>query len=110
MPHWVDKRKVEGIRVPGEGPLPASIMLVGERPGKNEPLAGRPFVGMAGRELDRYLRLAGIQREDVYISNIVKDYLDADPEPWEVARDTPDLEEELAACQPKLVVPLGRFA
>lgn len=106
----IDPRKIEGIMVPGDGPCPADVMVVGERPGINEPLAGRPFVGQAGKELDRYLQIAGLRRQDVYCTNVVKDYADHDPEEWEIARDTSTLEEELALCSPKLIVPVGRFA
>ena len=104
----IDTRKLEGIRVHGEGPQPCQVMLIGERPGKNEVLGG--FIGLSGMELDRYLRMAGIRREDCYVTNIVRDWRDGDIEDWEVARDTPDLEEELALCQPKLIVTLGRVA
>ena len=106
----IDKRKLEGIRVPGEGQQPCDIMFVGERPGMNEVLGGRPFIGASGMELDRYLRMAGINREDCYVTNVVRDWRDGNLEDWEVARDTPDLEAELEACQPKLVCTLGRFA
>ena len=106
----IDKRKVEGIRVPGDGPLPAQFMLVGERPGIQEPLAGRPFIGAAGKELDRYLALGGIKRQDVYVTNLVKDYRDEDPEDWEIARDSEELQQEIAACSPSLIIAVGRFA
>lgn len=106
----IDKRKVEGMRVPGDGPTPASIMVIGERPGIQEPLAGRPFIGAAGKELDRYLALGGIKRSDVYITNLVKTYQDYDPTPQEVEDAIPELLAEMEAVQPGLIIPVGRFA
>ena len=58
--------------VPGEGPLDAKIILIGEAPGRDEDLSGRPFVGRAGRLLDECLKSAGIDRSDVFITNVVK--------------------------------------
>ena len=58
--------------VPGEGPFPSKIMLVGEAPGAEEDITGRPFVGRAGRLLDRSLDLAGIKRSEVFITSVVK--------------------------------------
>ncbi|MGH2628135.1 MAG: uracil-DNA glycosylase, partial [Anaerolineales bacterium] len=60
--------------VPGEGPATASVMLVGEGPGRQEDEQGRPFVGAAGRVLDGLLAEAGLSRDDVYITNIVKSH------------------------------------
>lgn len=99
-----------GVRIPGDGPRPAKVMLVGERPGKSEPKAGKPFVGAAGMELDRYLKLAGLKRNEIYITNLVKDYLDEDPTEEEVLRDLPDLLGEIEDVQPELIIPMGRFA
>jgi uracil-DNA glycosylase family 4 len=58
--------------VPGEGPLNAKIMLIGEAPGRDEDLSGRPFVGRAGRLLDECLETAGIKRSEIFITNVVK--------------------------------------
>src|SRR5689334_18282327 len=58
----------------GEGPAPARVMLVGEQPGDQEDLAGRPFVGPAGRVLDRALREGGFERAAVYVTNAVKHF------------------------------------
>lgn len=99
-----------GVKVPGDGPTPAELMLIGERPGRNEPRSGRPFTGAAGMELDRYLTVAGLSRSSVYVTNLVKDYLDEDPTPEEVQRDLPELQEELLRVSPGVVIPLGRFA
>jgi uracil-DNA glycosylase family 4 len=99
-----------GVKVPGDGPQPARVMLVGERPGRNEPKAGVPFIGAAGKELDRYLRLAGLKREEVYVTNLVKDYTDEDPSEEEILRDLPELLVEIESTSPSLIVPMGRFA
>ena len=56
----------------GEGPIRPKLMLIGEAPGEQETLQGRPFVGKAGKNLDRFLELAGLRREEIYISNAVK--------------------------------------
>ena len=98
--------------VPGEGNPEADVMLVGEAPGASEDEQGRPFVGRAGRLLDEVLAEAGLEREDVYITNVVKARppKNRDPKSGEVAHHMPWLEAELALVQPGLVVPLGRHA
>jgi uracil-DNA glycosylase len=98
--------------VPGEGSAAASVMLVGEAPGASEDKSGRPFVGSAGKLLDRLLEEAGLQREDVFITNVVKARPpgNRDPKADEVAHHLPWLEAQLDAIRPKLIVPLGRHA
>ncbi len=98
--------------VPGEGNPDAAVMLVGEAPGATEDEQGRPFVGRAGKLLEELLAEAGLEREDVYITNVVKARPPAnrDPKRDEVAHHMPWLEAELALVQPHLVVPLGRHA
>jgi uracil-DNA glycosylase len=98
--------------VPGEGNPDATVMLVGEAPGASEDKQGRPFVGRAGKLLDELLAEAGLAREDVYITNVVKARPpgNRDPKAGEVAHHLPWLETELALVQPSLVVPLGRHA
>jgi uracil-DNA glycosylase len=98
--------------VPGEGNPEAEVMLVGEAPGASEDEQGRPFVGPAGKVLDEVLAEAGLEREDVYITNVVKARppKNRDPKAGEVAHHMPWLEVELALIQPGLVVPLGRHA
>jgi uracil-DNA glycosylase len=98
--------------VPGEGNPDADVMLVGEAPGASEDKQGRPFVGRAGKLLDEVLAAAGLEREDVYITNVVKARppKNRDPRAGEVAHHMPWLETELALVQPRLVVPLGRHA
>ena len=98
--------------VPGEGNADADVMLVGEAPGASEDKEGRPFVGRAGKLLDELLAAAGLEREDVYITNVVKARppKNRDPRAGEVAHHMPWLEAELAFVQPRLVIPLGRHA
>jgi DNA polymerase len=98
--------------VPGEGNPDAEVMLVGEAPGASEDEQGRPFVGRAGKLLDELLAEAGLERENVYITNVVKARPpgNRDPKRGEVAHHLPWLEAELALVRPRLVVPLGRHA
>jgi DNA polymerase len=98
--------------VPGTGPASASIVIVGEAPGAKEDAAGVPFVGAAGKLLDTLLAEAGIARDDVFITNVVKARppKNRDPKAPEVAHHWPWLEEQLAIIEPALLVPLGRHA
>jgi uracil-DNA glycosylase family 4 len=98
--------------VPGVGPASASIVIVGEAPGAKEDAAGVPFVGAAGRFLDTLLAEAGIARDDVFITNVVKARppKNRDPKPDEVAHHWPWLERQLEIIAPQLLVPLGRHA
>jgi uracil-DNA glycosylase family 4 len=98
--------------VMGEGNLNAKVVFIGEAPGKNEDELGRPFVGAAGKFLDEMLAHAGLKREDVYITNIVK-YRppnNRDPEPAEKEAFWPYLLRQLKVIQPILVVTLGRHS
>jgi uracil-DNA glycosylase family 4 len=96
----------------GEGDLQAAIMFVGEAPGEQEAKSGRPFVGSAGRVLDELLGSIGLDREDVYITNVVKDRpLDnRDPSADEVQLYAPFLTRQIEIIRPKVLVALGRFA
>jgi uracil-DNA glycosylase family 4 len=98
--------------VPGEGPATASIVIVGEAPGAKEDAAGVPFVGAAGKFLDSLLAEAGVARDSVFITNVVKARppKNRDPKAPEVAHHWPWLEEQLAIIEPQLLVPLGRHA
>jgi uracil-DNA glycosylase len=98
--------------VPGDGDELADVMLVGEAPGASEDKQGRPFVGRAGRFLEELLGEAGLTREDVYITNVVKARppKNRDPAKAEVEHWMPVLEQELALVSPRIVVPLGRHA
>jgi uracil-DNA glycosylase family 4 len=98
--------------VPGEGDPDAGVVVVGEAPGASEDQAGRPFVGAAGRMLGALLGEAGLAREDVFITNVVKGRPpgNRDPRADEVAHSWPWLEAQIAVIEPALVVPLGRHA
>ena len=98
--------------VPGEGSATAKVMLVGEAPGAKEDESGRPFVGGAGKLLDRLLEEAGLARDDVFITNVVKARPpgNRDPKADEVAHHLPWLEAQLEVIAPDLLVPLGRHA
>jgi DNA polymerase len=98
--------------VPGDGNPNAEIVFIGEAPGKNEDLEGRPFVGAAGKFLAEMLASIKLQREDIYITNIVK-YRppnNRDPEPSEKEACASWLYEELNIIKPKLIVFLGRHS
>lgn len=96
----------------GEGNHRAAVMFVGEAPGRNEAMTGRPFCGAAGRVLDELLASAGIRREDVYITNILKDRPpeNRDPLPEEIFAYGPFLDRQIEIIQPKIIVALGRYA
>jgi DNA polymerase len=103
----------------GEGPARAEVMLVGEQPGHEEDLDGRPFVGPAGRLLDEALELAGLDRNRVYVTNVVKHFnweprgkwrIHKKPTAWQIRACRPWLLSELAAVQPRIVVCLGATA
>jgi uracil-DNA glycosylase family 4 len=96
----------------GDGSPDAEIVFIGEAPGKNEDLQGKPFVGAAGKFLDEMLGMIGLKREDIYITNIVK-YRppnNRDPHPEEKSAFLKYLEAQLEAIQPKLVATLGRHS
>ncbi len=96
----------------GDGNPDAELVFVGEAPGKNEDLQGKPFVGAAGRLLNEMLEMIGLKREDVYITNIVKYRPPAnrDPFPDEKAAFLPYLKSQLDVIRPKLIVMLGRHS
>lgn len=98
--------------VPGHGSPAARVVVVGEAPGASEDRAGRPFVGRAGRLLDEVLERAGLAREEVWVTNVVKARPpgNRDPRPAEVEHCLPWLRAELELLDPWLVVPLGRHA
>jgi uracil-DNA glycosylase len=103
----------------GEGLKRARVMLVGEQPGDKEDLAGKPFVGPAGRELDRGLEAAGIDRADAYVTNVVKHFkfeergrrrIHQTPKRFEIDACKPWLAAELEAVEPDALVLLGATA
>lgn len=107
-----DLHQVANKAVPGEGPSNASVMLVGEAPGFNEDKQGRPFVGAAGRFLADLLQEAGLTREEVYITNVVKHRPpnNRDPQPNELAACLPWLERQIEIINPRFIVTLGRYS
>ncbi|HWD84224.1 MAG TPA: UdgX family uracil-DNA binding protein [Solirubrobacteraceae bacterium] len=105
--------------VPGRGPNRARVMLVGEQPGDREDRAGEPFVGPAGRVLDEGLERAGVVREDIYVTNVVKHFryklrgkrrIHQTPDRWQVSACLPWLEAELSIVHPEVLVCLGATA
>ena len=98
--------------VPGEGPESAQIMFIGEGPGYNEDQKGRPFVGAAGKFLDHLFSLIGMQRDQVYIANVVKHRPpeNRDPLPTEITACSVWLTRQLEIIKPKMIVTLGRHS
>jgi DNA polymerase len=96
----------------GEGNPQAEIMFIGEAPGRDEDLQGRPFIGRAGKLLDKMMGEIGLKREDVYIANILKSRPpgNRDPEPDEVETCEPYLHKQIKIIEPKLICSLGRIA
>ena len=106
-------RRQEGwLPVVGEGRLDARILFIGEAPGRKEAETGKPFCGASGRVLDRLLADAGLDRSQVYITNVVKDRppKNRDPKPEEIAEYGPLLDAQIAVMAPAVIAPLGRFA
>lgn len=98
--------------VPGAGPSDAAIMFIGEGPGFHEDQQGLPFVGAAGNFLNEMLEGIGYQRDEVFITNVVKCRPpgNRDPEPEEIAACADYLERQIEAINPKVIVTLGRFS
>ena len=96
----------------GVGDPHARVMFVGEAPGKNEDLKGEPFVGAAGQLLNELLAHAGLERDEVYIANVLKCRPpgNRDPEPGEIETCTPFLREQIRVIEPEVLVTLGNFA
>jgi len=96
----------------GEGSHFARIMFIGEAPGKNEAMTGRPFCGASGKILDELLGSVNIDRGGVYITNIVKDRppMNRDPLPGEILLYAPFLDRQIEIIQPKAIATLGRFS
>ena len=96
----------------GEGPLTAEIMLIGEAPGAQEDLEGRPFVGAAGKLLNKMLGEAGLRRNDIYITNIVKCRPpgNREPLPHEEEACLPYLIRQIALVKPRLIITMGKHS
>ncbi|MEK7520771.1 MAG: uracil-DNA glycosylase [Patescibacteria group bacterium] len=111
-PLYAERVKNKAYPVIGEGNHRAKIMFIGEAPGRNEAKTGRPFCGAAGKVLDELLASAGIDRQDVYVTNIVKDRPpnNRDPLPEEIAAYAPFLDRQIDIIKPKVIAALGRFS
>ncbi len=98
--------------MPGVGPCPADVLIVGEAPGFNEDRQGEPFVGAAGKLLDTLLSRIGMSRSDVYITNVLKcrPPMNRDPMPNEAEACSPYLKQQMELIKPKVVLILGRHA
>ena len=98
--------------VPGEGPENANVMFIGEGPGFHENQQGRPFVGQAGKFLDELLSAAGLRRETVFITNVVKCRPpgNRDPQPEELEACSKFLDRQIEIINPEMIVTLGRFS
>jgi DNA polymerase len=96
----------------GDGDPTTNLMLVGEAPGEQEDLQGKPFVGRAGQLLNRFLNLYGVSRDKVYITNVVKcrPPNNRNPQPDEIAACYPFLEKQIELISPKVILCLGAFA
>jgi len=104
--------KTRTLSVPGEGPIDAEVMLIGEAPGVNEDKQGRPFVGAAGNFLSELLAAAGLSREDVFICNVLKcrPPSNRDPLPLEIEACSDYLDEQIDIIDPLVIVTLGRYS
>ncbi|MFA6338870.1 MAG: uracil-DNA glycosylase [Candidatus Paceibacterota bacterium] len=111
-PLYNERVKNKVFPVIGDGSHFAHIMFVGEAPGKNEAATGRPFCGASGKILDELLESAGIKRESVYITNIVKDRppFNRDPLPDEIEIYGPFLDRQIEIIKPPVIATLGRYS
>ncbi len=107
-----DLYKTRNKPVVGYGSVDAKILFIGEAPGRNEDLQGKPFVGRAGKILDELLGSIGLERDEVYIANILKDRPPNNRNPLssEIKACTQHLDNQIMLIQPKIIVPLGNFA
>ena len=98
--------------VPGDGPMDAEIMIIAEGPGKNEDQQGLPFVGAAGKFLDELLPMAGLSRDQVFITNVIKCRApeNRDPQPEEVEACSRHLHRQIKIINPRLIIALGKFS
>ncbi len=111
-PLYTYRTKNNYVPVIGEGSLDADIVFIGEAPGKNEAISGKPFCGASGKVLNQLLEHISVTREDVYITNIVKDRPqdNRDPSREEINLYAPFLIQQLEIIQPKVIATLGRFS
>jgi len=106
----IAKNAINGVA--GEGNVDAEMLFIGEAPGKNEDQTGRPFVGQAGKLLEKNLNAIGLKREAVFITNIVKfrPPENRDPFPEEIAACKDWLDQQIDVISPKIIATLGRFS
>lgn len=111
-PLYEYRQKNNFYPVTGEGNLDAGILFIGEAPGLKEAKTARPFVGAAGKFLNELLQSIGMNREDIYITNIVKDRPpeNRDPTPQEIQSYGPFLDRQINIIQPKVIATLGRYS
>ena len=111
-PLYTERIKNKVFPVIGEGSHDADIMFIGEAPGKNEAKTGQPFCGASRRVLDELLESIDLKRENVYITNIVKDRPTAnrDPSPEEIKIYGPFLDRQIEIIQPEIIATLGRYS
>lgn len=111
-PLYIEREKSNFFAVPGEGSPRARIIFIGEAPGLNEAKTGRPFCGQAGKILDELLESTSIKREEVYITNIVKDRPpeNRNPKPEEIIACSPYLDRQIECINPEVVCTLGNFS
>ena len=107
-PLWENRKNL----VFGEGDAEANLVFVGEAPGANEDRTGRPFVGRAGKLLDKMIEAMGLEREETYICNVLKSRppSNRDPRPEEISACIPFLQKQLEIIEPEVIVTLGRPA
>src|SRR3989344_1768438 len=107
-----ERLKNKVFPVIGEGSHYAKIMFVGEAPGRTEAATGRPFCGASGKVLDELLASINVLRQDVYVTNIVKDRppFNRDPYPEEINAYAPFLDRQIEIIQPQVIATLGRFS
>ena len=110
--HRCDIARLRTKVVPGEGAENAEIMFIGEAPGFNEDQQGRPFVGQAGQFLDQLLLSIGLNRQKVYIANVIKcrPPENRDPLPTEIQNCAGWLDSQISIIKPKIIVTLGRYS
>ena len=98
--------------VPGDGPQDAQVMFIAEGPGRKEDEEGHPFIGAAGKFLDELLPMAGLSRDRIFITNMIKCRApnNRDPEPEEMAACSRHLDRQITIINPKLIIALGKFS
>jgi uracil-DNA glycosylase len=111
-PLYEERIKSNSFPVIGEGNHEALVIFIGEAPGATEAKTGRPFCGSAGKILDECLEAIQLKREDVYITNILKDRPpgNRDPKEEEIEIYTPFLDRQIEIINPKIIATLGRFS